>query len=555
MTSKAATETRAWIDQPDDDLKRKWQLHLAALVALQALQFYVNLPVWRDIFAIGIKDEEMSQILLAPIVCFYLVFQRKEQFTNWAFHGRWIGIPILLIAWLFQIIGDLYGYESVWHSSAVLSMIGCIVGVLGSEVIKRFWPALIVLGFMVPVPGILRRAIAFPLQELTATMAASISVAVGMNVEQAGSLLYINNQAVAIAEACSGLRMVFALGLITWALAFGSRLAWWERAVILALSPVLAVLANLIRVLPTLWGYGYLDQNVADMIHDWGGWVMLAFAFVIPRVLISVIEKPVAHEVPQMPRAGFFERHGMPAWLTPVGIAVLLVSIGLYMPAFEIPQNRDAYFAQIKKLAVDLPLQIGTWEGRSEPPQEAAQRLLRPNVIMQRQYRNTITNQYLSLLFVHCGDLRDMEGHYPRLCYPNQGWELQNIERMPIETAKLDFEVRLYRFKPGRWQDSELFVYSYFIVPDHDPIVPDYAPIRRAATNPQRRMHGGAQVQLVFDNTTTREEQLRAVHLFTATMTDLLNTIAEGAESPNLKLEPMDQAMIEVAGVQGEAGG
>lgn len=550
MTSKAATEASTMIDQADRDLKRKWQLHIAALLGLLALQFYVNLPVWRDILAIGIKDEEMSQILLAPIVCFYLVFQRRDQFANWAFHGRWIGIPIILIAWLFQVVGDLYGYESVWHSSAVLCLVGCIVGVLGSEIIRRFWPALIVLGFMVPVPGILRRAIAFPLQELTATMAANISVTIGMNVEQAGSLLYINNQAVAIAEACSGLRMVFALGLITWALAFGSRLSWWERSLILVFSPVLAVLANLIRVLPTLWAYGYLDQNVADMIHDWGGWVMLAFAFIIPKVLISMIEKPATNELPSMPRVGFFERHGLPAWLSPAGIAVLLISIGLYMPSFDIPENRDTYFAQIKKLAVNLPLKVGTWEGRSEEPQEAAERLLRPNVIMQRQYRNTITNQYMSLLFVHCGDLRDMEGHYPVLCYPNQGWQLNDIERMPIQTAKLDFEIRLYHFLPGRWQDSELFVYSFFVVPDDNPIIPDYGPVRTAATNPERRMHGGAQVQLVFDNTTTRQEQLRAVYLFSATMTDLLNTIGAGAESPTLRLEPITQEPLEVAAAQ-----
>lgn len=545
-TSNAAIDPTVPSDGLTDVTLKTWVIHILALVALVALQFYVNLPVWNDILTIGIKDEEASQVLLAPIVCFYLVFNRKEQFKNWSFHGRWIGIPILLIAWLFQVIGDMYNYESVWHASAVLSLIGCIIGVLGSETIRRFWPALLVLLFMVPVPGIIRRAIAFPLQSLTATMAANISVALGMNVEQAGSLLYINNQAVTIAEACSGLRMVFALGLITWALAFGSRVPWWQRLVILALSPVLAVLANLIRVLPTLWAYGYLDAEIADMIHDSGGWVMLAFAFIIPKLLIMMLERDEVAPTPKVPRAGFFERHGMPQWFGPAGIAVVLICIGVYLPSFDIPQNRDAYFASIRQLAHDLPRDIGNWKGRDEQPQEAAVRLLRPNVLMQRQYRNVVTNQYLSLLFVHCGDLRDMEGHYPMFCYPNQGWKIKGITRLPMQTAALDFEIRRYDFEPGRWEDSELFVYSFFIVPDAQPLVPDYAPVLAAATNPERRMHGGAQVQLVFDKATTPQEQLRTVQLFVATMTNLLQTIGDGADSATLKLAPAGEESLAI---------
>ena len=162
---------------------------------------------------------------------------------------------------------------------------------------------------------------------------------------------------------------------------------------------------------------------------------------------------------------------------------------------------------------------------------------------MQREYRNIVTDQYLSLLFVHCGDLRDMEGHYPMNCYRNQGWQLapdDGIVHYDVQTAMLDFGVRRYRFMPGRWQDHQMFVYSFFILPV-DEILAEYAPVRAAAGDPKRRFYGGAQVQLVFDKATTTEQQLDAVQLFAATMTDLLQTIEAGSSSPKLKLEPASE--------------
>lgn len=514
-----------------------------ALAVLLVIQFIANWPVWCDILTIACKDEEASQVLLAPIVCAYLLFVRKHQFENWVVRGRWVGIPILLLAWAFQVTGDLRGWESVWHTSAVLSVIGCVVAALGTEVIRRFAPALLVLFFMVPVPGVLRRMIAFPLQEWTAWAAAQISVALGMNVEQSGNLLYINNQAVAVAEACNGLRMIFALGLVTWALAFGSRISWWQRLIVLALTPALAVLANLIRVVPTLWFYGYADKELADTVHLGAGWLMLAMAFVLPKLVLGKIEKPELPPEPVDRRPGWLERRGLPGYIAPAAVGVILIGIGVVLPPFEMPPNREVYFKTIRDLAIDLPYQIGEWEGYDTPPQEAAERLLHPNIIMQREYRNIVTDQYLSLLFVHCGDLRDMEGHYPMNCYRNQGWQLapdDGIVHYDVQTAMLDFGVRRYRFMPGRWQDHQMFVYSFFILPV-DEILAEYAPVRAAAGDPKRRFYGGAQVQLVFDKATTTEQQLDAVQLFAATMTDLLQTIEAGSSSPKLKLEPASE--------------
>jgi len=53
------------------------------------------------------------------------------------------------------------------------------------------------------------------------------------------------------------------------------------RIFILLISPVLAIGVNVVRLIPTVWFYGYTDMATADMFHDISGWVMIPLALVI----------------------------------------------------------------------------------------------------------------------------------------------------------------------------------------------------------------------------------------------------------------------------------
>ena len=44
-------------------------------------------------------------------------------------------------------------------------------------------------------------------------------------------------------------------------------------------SPILAVICNIIRLIPTVWLYGYRPLNMANHFHDVSGWLMPPVAF------------------------------------------------------------------------------------------------------------------------------------------------------------------------------------------------------------------------------------------------------------------------------------
>src|ERR1019366_821720 len=105
-----------------------------------------------------------------------------------------------------------------------------------------------------------------------------------------GNKIWINGRPINIAEMCNGLRMVFSLFLVCFAFSFALPLRNFVRAIILLASPLAAILCNLIRILPTVWFYGYASENFADQFHDYSGWMMLPIAFLMLYSIIKVLQ-------------------------------------------------------------------------------------------------------------------------------------------------------------------------------------------------------------------------------------------------------------------------
>jgi exosortase len=196
----------------------------------------------------------------------------------------------MLIGWAAYSLGDSYYIQVAWHGGAVILAIGALFSILGTQVLFAFLPAVFVLLFMIPVPGRVRQRIAIPLERVTTQVTQEVCETVGMDVHRTGNVLEVNNRQVEIAEACNGLRMVFALTLVSFAVGFGTPLRWYVRVLIVVGSPISAIVCNVIRLVPTVWFYGYTPANVASSFHDISGWLMLPVAFLLLMGLVKLLQ-------------------------------------------------------------------------------------------------------------------------------------------------------------------------------------------------------------------------------------------------------------------------
>ena len=114
--------------------------------------------------------------------------------------------------------------------------------------------------------------------------------AIGVTAIRSGNVLVIEGEQIAVGEACNGMRMVFALFLVVYAFVFGCRLTMSTRIVLLALSPIAAIICNVIRLVPTsvLYGQGVVGRT--EWFHDVTGWVMLPVALMMLAAFVRLLE-------------------------------------------------------------------------------------------------------------------------------------------------------------------------------------------------------------------------------------------------------------------------
>lgn len=247
---------------------------------------------WADSLRIALTDEECGYVLLAPAVIAWLAWIRRRALIGCPVRGAWAGIVAMAAGWLIY----WYGYLNdpvLWRVGAVITAAGAACVAIGTAAMWRLGPAVAAAVFLVPVDPTGRYHIADPLQQATARATQELCDVLGIYVDRAGSTLSLNGMDVAVAEACNGMRMIFTLALVCYVVAF--TLPWrpWVRVLILAASPLFAVVSNVVRLVPTVWLFGHATRKTAETFHEVSGWVMTVLAFALLLGLCLLLQSVI----------------------------------------------------------------------------------------------------------------------------------------------------------------------------------------------------------------------------------------------------------------------
>ncbi len=196
------------------------------------------------------------------------------------------------------------------------------------------------------------------------------------------------------------------------------------------------------------------------------------------------------------------------------------------------PQNAEAYFADSAKAIQSIPYRIGNWYGEDQTVTAPARKLLKPNEVMQRRYTELSTGDRFSLLVVQCKNTRDMDGHYPPICYDRHGWNM--IKADVIELAMKDaagkpVRATQYRFERRANQGQIMNVLGFFIIPAADsPYSPGIDTLRVASRGRSSAGMGAAQVQVITYGNFTDERRREIIDMVISEIEPVLDLIAKG---------------------------
>lgn len=161
--------------------------------------------------------------------------------------------------------------------------------------------------------------------------------------------------------------------------------------------------------------------------------------------------------------------------------------------------NAEPYWERIGQRIDELPYLVGGFVGVDSEVTPAAIKLLKPNRLKQRTYMDPASGQYLTLMVVHCKDVRDMLGHYPPNCYPAHGWRREGTQDTTVHLAGADHPARLYEFSQRTDATEErMHILNFFVVPTRaKPIVADTEALDRSTGSRRAAGLGAAQVQIL----------------------------------------------------------
>ncbi len=185
---------------------------------------------------------------LIPLIAVLIAHYRlKERLPRRIEPCIWGLVPILA-GFVFRIWSRVMKYGYPGEATFLLVVGGVVLLLLGWEMLKALWVPVLYLGLMIPWNTKYYEGVALPLQTLAATAAERFLRLVGMSVARRGNVLELPSGEISVAEACSGLHLLFAFVALGVMMAFIYRRPLWERTVIMASSVPIAVFCNMVRV-------------------------------------------------------------------------------------------------------------------------------------------------------------------------------------------------------------------------------------------------------------------------------------------------------------------
>jgi len=509
---------------------------LAALVALVALAVAAGYRAWVDIATIGLQDPEQSQVLLAIPAFIALLCFRKESLAKAPVQSSMLGVIAAGVGWAVCFYGYMNAVQSFWHFGALLMVLGAAWAVFGDRKMLAALPAILALVALVPVPNLLRQDIALPLQRMTAAGAEFVLIALHFDVDRMGLTLLYNDKPVTIEEACNGMRMVFALVLVCFTFVMSIRLTLFTRFMLLGFCPLLAVICNIIRVVPTVVIYGEFGDRTGDIFHDVSGWAMIVLAALMLLGLIRLLnwaQVPIYSNHPPkrpLPPSRKARRGGIQPFAGPVAVALLMVAATLH--SLTIPSAADAkpYHRAVALAARQTPIGIDGLEAEPIDLPEGSLKMLRPNTARAVQYNDTFSGTTGQFLLIQSRDARDLAGHYPPRCYPNvYGYiEVDSKQREWTICGRVLHGVE-YTFAQSSAPGAPRWVVMHLFALPGGETTGDLTQMRAAAADYLRRHEGAAQVQLLFNEAQASPRQRD--QMFEQVLTahaHLINTILDG---------------------------
>jgi exosortase D (VPLPA-CTERM-specific) len=446
-----------------------WGLLWLALATLAAGAFF-----WPGLDALitAWQRPEYSHGPLIPVLSLFLFLRqlKHEPIRLGVPVNRWPGVAVVLLALAFGAIGRLAHIADIVAYATILWIGGMLLISFGWSQGKHFWPPVLHLVYMLPLPGVLYYKVSTWLQFISSELGVWFLQLLNVPVFLDGNIIDLGVMRLHVAEACSGLRYLFPILSFSYIFAVLYRGPVWHKAVLLLSAVPITVLMNSVRIavagtIAQVYGVEWLE----GFTHFFEGWVI----FLICVILLFLLARVMLFFHPSrmgLAQALDLETDGLARQAARIRlvepsralILATLVMVGGALAWQVLPERetrpivRDSFAA--------FPRELGAWRQEGPPATLDAEV---EKALNADDYRSvTLVNPEaaaeVGLFMAWYADQSDGGVHPPEVCLPGSGWEIAWLERTDVAGevgSAVPFNINRAIIQRG---ETRMMVYYWF---------------------------------------------------------------------------------------------
>jgi exosortase D (VPLPA-CTERM-specific) len=385
---------------------------------------------------------EYSHGPLIPVLSGLLFLRQLKEYPidTTSDRNRWPGVVLIVFSLLLGLLGILANINDIVAYALILWIGGILLVSWGWDTGKHFWPGVVHLVYMLPLPDVIYYKVSTSLQFISSELGVWFLRLLDVPVFLDGNIIDLGVIKLHVAEACSGLRYMFPIMSFSYIFAVLYRGPVWHKATLLLAAVPIAIVMNSIRIaVAGIIVQQYGDAWLEGFSHFFEGWVIFLACIIILFLLAWVMlqlqpERMSLTEALDLDTDGLLPQAMRIQYLQPsrAMITAALISLIAIAGLQAIPE-RGAQKPERDSFAL-FPREINGW--RQAGPRE----FLKPGV-----EQTLAADDYHSVAFIkdgestHVGlfmawyDDQSKGGvHSPEVCLPGSGWEIAWLERSDI---------------------------------------------------------------------------------------------------------------------------
>jgi EpsI family protein len=321
---------------------------------------------------------------LIPIIAGYVCWATRGKLPATCQPSFAWGVPVLLSGLLLLTIGRAGNLGALQELSLLPVMFGVVLLIGGRSLARALALPILYLLLMIPVWDVFTDRLHEPFQFFSASFGTALLRVVGIPVYRDGTLIYLPNQTLEVAQVCSGVNYLVAIAAVGIPLAYLSRSTVTRRITLVLFGVIVAVIANGVRV--ALIGFtayhGFVTGDLHGPGHVFHGMFVavagyLALFLGAPHIVGTSLagqETPDSRASEARLAMGPASRRGMT-----VALALILMTVTVQHVVAASPPPRE--------LKADvIPLEMHGWKATAGRLEESAVRAVGADEEVLRSY-------------------------------------------------------------------------------------------------------------------------------------------------------------------------